>query len=303
MTTACDTRAPAAHRTGTTARGPEPAPAGTGPRAETRAAIRTAVGAAAGERRTPPGAVEKSLLILDILPGDGNAIGVSEVARRIGLPKTTVHRILGLLTELGLAEHRPAGYGLGRRIIDLVRETPCMRTTQLRDRLLPYLCDLYRLTDEAVHLGVLRDQGVLCLERLHGVRSAALPVRVGSILPAHGTAMGKVLLAFADDVLREEWLTTRLTAHTARTLTGGAALQRELELVRSRGFAVDRGEFRPQVMCLAAPVWGRGRTLAAAVSVSGPAHRLDPAETTRQLRHVAHAASRALASAPDGHAW
>ncbi|MFI9428969.1 IclR family transcriptional regulator [Streptomyces achromogenes] len=261
-----------------------------------RAMITTAIGSAPDG----PGAVEKSFLVLDHLPGDGNLIGVSELARRTGLSKTTVHRILGLLTGLGLADHPAGGYRLGRRIVDIVAQTPCVRTQALRDQLLPYLLDLYRLTDEAVHLGVLREQGVLCLERLHGHRSAPLPLRIGSILPPHATALGKALLAFTDEPLDTRGLAGDLPAVTSRTLATGTLLQTELDQVRGHGVAVDQGEFKPGVACVAVPLWGRGRALAGAVSVSGPAYRLDVERTARELRRVAYAASRALAATSGG---
>ncbi|WP_051054128.1 IclR family transcriptional regulator C-terminal domain-containing protein [Frankia sp. QA3] len=129
-----------------------------------------------------------------------------------------------------------------------------MRTMHLREHLLPHLLELHRLTDEAVHLGVLRDQGVLCVERLHGHRSAPLPVQVGGILPVHATALGKVLLAFADEALGDR--ADQLVRSTNRTILASRALDGELEDVRSLGFAVDRGEFRPNIGCLAAPVCG-----------------------------------------------
>ncbi|MFH9403898.1 IclR family transcriptional regulator [Streptomyces sp. NPDC017638] len=257
-----------------------------------RAVIATAVGAATDG----PGAVEKSFLVLEHLPGDGKVIGVSELARRTGLSKTTAHRILGLLTGLGLADHPAGGYRLGRRIVDIVAQTPCVRTQALRDQLLPYLLDLYRLTDEAVHLGVLREQGVLCLERLYGHRSAPLPLRIGSILPLHATALGKALLAFTDESLHSRGLAGDLPAVTSRTLATGTLLRTELDQVRGRGVAVDQCEFKQGVACVAVPLWGRGRTLAGAVSVCGPAHRLDVERTARELRRVAYEASRALAA-------
>ncbi|GLW72639.1 IclR family transcriptional regulator [Kitasatospora phosalacinea] len=273
------------------------------------ATVKSAVRAAAtaeGLGPEPHGAVAKSVLVLDTLPGDGNSIGLAEIARRTGLPKTTVHRILGILTGLGLAGRHPTGYRLGDHIPDLVKETPCVRTTELRERMLPYLLDLHRLTDEAVHFGVLRDQGVLCLERLHGHRSAPLPVRVGRVLPAHATALGKVLLAFTDESAHASTSAPapaqggvrahELAPFTARTLTRTTALARELATVRTRGIALDHGEFRPEVHCLAAPVWGPGRVLVGAVSTSWPANRLCVEEAGRHVRLVAHAASRALGS-------
>jgi IclR family KDG regulon transcriptional repressor len=243
------------------------------------------------------GAVARSVLILDVLPGDGNLVGVSEVARRTSLPKTTAHRLLGLLTDLGLAERHPAGFRLGRHVSDLVRATPCMQREGLRDQLLPFLLDLQRLTDEAVHLGVLRDQGVLCVERLFGHRTAPVPITAGAVLPAHGTALGKALLAFGERDSSELNRDGELTAYTSLTVITERALRRELETVRNGGFAHDRGEYIPGIGCVAAPLWGPGHTLVGALSVSAPAHRLDVTRTVNQLWRVATAASQSLLAA------
>ncbi|HXR71089.1 IclR family transcriptional regulator [Actinocrinis sp.] len=243
------------------------------------------------------GAVAKSVLILDVLPGDGDLVGVSEVARRTSLPKTTAHRLLGLLTDLGLAERHATGYRLGRHVSGLVRSTPCMQHDGLRDQLLPFLLDLQRLTDEAVHLGVLRDQGVLCVERLFGHRSAPVPIATGTVLPAHGTALGKVLLAFGERGSGELGREGELTAYTSLTIITRRALQRELETVRDAGFAHDRGEYIPGIGCVAAPLWGPGHTLVGALSVSAPARRLDPTTAVKQLWRIANAASQSLLAA------
>ncbi|MFC4044798.1 IclR family transcriptional regulator [Dactylosporangium siamense] len=229
-------------------------------------------------------AIERSYLVLGNLPADGGSIGVSEVARRTGLPKSTAFRILSLLTSLRLADRRDNGYRLGHRIIELAGQSGRPRASVLRDRLLPHLLDLFALTGHAVYLGVPHDEGVLCLEDLHGHQAVPLPVRLGRITPAHRTAMGRILLAFDPDV--------------PAGADAPAGLDADLDRLRAGGLAVDtgafRGAFRAGVDCVAAPVWAPGRRIAAALMVAGPAGRADVARVSRQVREAAAAASHTL---------
>ncbi|MEV7803680.1 IclR family transcriptional regulator C-terminal domain-containing protein [Microbispora sp. NPDC088329] len=239
----------------------------------------------AGAARGASGAVEKSYLILGALPAQG-WIGAAEVARRTGLPRSTVHRILGLLADLRLADRHLNGYRLGERMRDLAVQASGIRPSALRDRLLPYLLDLYRVTNHAVLLGVPGDGGVLCLERLHGHHGVHLPITVGSVTPPGSTAMGRVLLAFADGSL----------------MAGPDGLRQDLGRVRRTGIAVEVGGCRPGVTSLAVPVWGPGRRVAAAISVAGPAGGLDVSAVSGVLRRVGHAASQAVARWPEARA-
>ncbi|GAA2594823.1 IclR family transcriptional regulator [Dactylosporangium fulvum] len=234
----------------------------------------------------PPGltgfgrTVERSYLVLGNLPADGGSIGVSEVARRTGLPKSTAYRILTLLTGLRLADRCDNGYRLGHRIIELAGQSGRPRASVLRDRLLPHLLDLFTLTGHAVYLGVPYDAGVLCLEDLHGHQAVPLPVRLGRITPAHRTAMGRVLLAFDADV--------------PAGADAPGDLDTDLDRLRAGGIAVDTGTFRAGIDCVAAPVWAPGRRIAAAIMVAGPAGRVDIALVSRQVRQAAAGASRTL---------
>ncbi len=224
--------------------------------------------------------VEKSYLVLGALPVDGDWIGASEVARNTGLPKSTVHRLLGVLADLRLADRQAAGYRLGPRMLNLARQASGGRALALRDLLLPHLLDLFQATGLAVHLGVEHEHGVLCLEHLHGHRGLPLPIRTGSVLPRHTTAMGKVLAAHSDETGDE--LPARLRAELAR--------------IRRDGIAVNLGGPARNVTSLAIPVWDSARTVAAVIAVAGPSHTVDVQAASRQLRRAAHAAARELAA-------
>lgn len=118
-----------------------------------------------------------------------------------------------------------------------------------------------------MHLSVLDGAEVVCLERIGGSEATTVPSRVGGRMPAYSTAAGKAILAFGDPGAVEHVLAQGLRPRTARTLTRPNALRAELAAVRERGVAHDREESFRGICCVAAPLRGAGRAVAA-VSVS-----------------------------------
>ena len=237
------------------------------------------------------GAVEKATLLLDSFPPRGGVIGVSELARKCGFAKSTTHRILQILESLGMVEWLPDGYRLGYRVQELADLAADRRPSRFRDCVLPYLLDLYEETHLAIHLGVWSAGNVLIIENLYGRNSVCVPPYVGGRAPVHCTALGKVLLAYADELTQQRILARGLRAFTRDTITSPLRLERDLQTVRRDGIAVSWSEFLPGIVNVAAPVWGRGRTVSGAISVSGPEDRLDVAGASRHIRRIAHAAS------------
>jgi IclR family transcriptional regulator, KDG regulon repressor len=110
------------------------------------------------------GPLERALALVEAFSAVNDTVGVSELARRCGMPKSTAHRILGLLERSRLVRRVPAGYRLGCRLYDLVNSLHrCQH--KLRECLLPYLVDIYEATHATVHLWVLEDDAAICLER------------------------------------------------------------------------------------------------------------------------------------------
>ncbi|HXR71093.1 IclR family transcriptional regulator [Actinocrinis sp.] len=227
--------------------------------------------------------LEKAYFVLGALPADGNWISLSEVARITGLPKSTVHRLLGMLTNLRLADRHGSGYRLGPRMMSLVQHASGGYASALRDFLLPHLLDLFQSTGHAVHLCVEHMHGALCLEHLHGHSGTRLRLKSGSVLPKYSTAMGKMLAAHSDCAEGDEL---------------SADLQAELERIRREGIAVDLGGLGRGLTCVATPIWGPARTVVAVFAVTGPVHGLDVPAVSRQLRRTAHCAGRDLARSP-----
>jgi DNA-binding IclR family transcriptional regulator len=237
--------------------------------------------------RSQPGSsarnlVEKAYFVLGALPADGVWVGLSEVARMTGLPKSTVHRLLGMLTHLRLADRHGAGYRLGPRMMSLVQHASGGYASALRDFLLPHLLDLFQSTGHSVYLCVEHMHGALCLENLHGHTGVRLRVKSGSVLSKHTTAIGRVFTAHSD--------------FAADDLT--AALRGELERIRRDGIAVDVHGLCRGTTCVAAPIWGPTRTVVAVFAVTGPIHGLDVPAVSHQLRRAVHSAARDLARTP-----
>ncbi|MGN6218745.1 MAG: IclR family transcriptional regulator [Microbacterium sp.] len=248
---------------------------------------------AATRTRDDRASVDKALsLLVAFRAQTQTGVGVSELARRSGMSKSTAHRILGMLERNRAVERAGTAYRLGPVFAEIGARVDSPIHDALRDLLTPYLADLYQATHQTVHLAALHGTDVVYLNKLHGHRSVRSPSRIGGRIPAYCTAVGKVLLAH-DAGAMDATLAGPLSQWTARTIVDPELLARELETVRERGVAVDRGELLEDLHCIAGPVMGpRGRPVAA-FSVSCPAGA-DPTKYAVELRRLCYAASRAL---------
>jgi DNA-binding IclR family transcriptional regulator len=240
---------------------------------------------------SPLGAVEKADLVLGSFPPDRGCVGVTELARRCGLAKSTTHRVLQVLEAIGMVARLPGGYRLGHRLHELASIAGGGRPSQIRECVLPHLLDLYEQTHLTVHLGVWTDGEVLIADRLHGRAGQCVPPQVGTRVTARSSALGKVMLAYAAEPAR------RQAEPSPATQLSQARLEAELRTIRQQGIAFCPDGPLPGVVRVAAPVWGPRRSLIAAISVSGHRARFDASTVVRHVRHAASAASAAARSA------
>jgi DNA-binding IclR family transcriptional regulator len=252
--------------------------------------------AAAGAKA--PSVLWKAFDVLGAFSHRRRVLTLAEVARYSGLPKSTVHRVLAMLIEVGAVEQVPGGYQVGLRMFSLGVLPP---EAALREAALPHLEDLHRVTGHTLHLAILRGPDVVYLEKLlPRDGSVAMPSVIGDRLPATCTGVGKVLLAFGSDDERAAALGGPLKRRTARSLATPEALRRELDAIRERGYALDREEAAVGLACVAVPVlvgpgegWP-GRAVAA-ISVSYPASAASGQSLIAPLRDTAAAISRSPA--------
>lgn len=248
------------------------------------------------EPRRLDSSVSKALALLDALATAGSGVGVTELGRKVGVPKSTAFRLLSLLTEAGLVERRGTLYYLGRRLFELGSLVAEVKPRSLRDISLAYLEDLYEITHETVHLGVLDGTDVLYLEKIHGHHPAQSPSRVGGRVPAHCAALGKAMLAFSPEQTVRSVIAQGFRPSTPYTIVLEDLFLKTLAEIRTAGVAFDREEARLGLTCVAAPILD-ARGVAAAVSVSGSTLRFDPARFVEPVRHAALSISKEIADA------
>ncbi|UIJ63956.1 IclR family transcriptional regulator [Amycolatopsis acidiphila] len=216
------------------------------------------------EPSSPGSILSKAFDVLGAFGPELRVLTLTEIAHSSGLPKSTVHRLLGRLTALGVLEPHGAGFKVG---LPMRRLASAMPIESLRQSALPHLGALHHWSHRHVHLGALRGARVVFVERLmvpgHDLPSAA----PGTDLPAHATALGKVLLAHVPEEEVEAALAEPMAALAPNTIIDPADFAAELSRVRRSQVATARGESHRDVTCVAAPILIRGRAVGA-VSVS-----------------------------------
>jgi IclR family acetate operon transcriptional repressor len=244
--------------------------------------------------------VDRAASLLLALGDSAGEAGVTELARRLGLHKSTASRLLATLERRGLVEQdeETGKYRLGLVVIRLAERAE--RTLDLRGIAMPELERLARLTRETTGLGALEGDQLLTVAQADGPNLIAVGDWTGRSTPLHCVASGKVLLAALAE--REVLRVVRkgLAAYTERTITELEPLLEELARVRRRGYATAIGEFELGLNAIAAPVHDARGAVIAAVDIWGPAFRLTPRripELASQAREAAAAISVRLGGA------
>ena len=221
------------------------------------------------------GARAKSLgkvgLVLDSFTRKKPVMTVAELAAATGMPKTTVHRIVSSLRDIGMLDQdgRRQGYRLGLRLFHYGNSVLASLETSKRAH--PHVARLQQITGEVIHFHLFDGSQMVCVER-EEMASSTLTTLLTA--PIYCTGVGKAFLAFQEMALVKKVISEGLHRLTANTITTEAALLAELEKVRRLGYAVDNEENDIGVKCVGAPVSdARGRVFAA-VSVSAPVERM-----------------------------
>jgi len=252
--------------------------------------------AADGRPRDSRASVDKAVSVLKAFGKDAHlGVGVTELARRAQLSKSTTFRLLGMLERNGVVERAGSAYRLGRVMQELGAQASTPGQEIIRDQLTPYLADLYESTHMTVQLAMLSGPSVVYLNKLEGHQRLRTPSRIGGRMPAYCTGVGKAMLAHDSKALEETLLHPR-HAWTARTIVDESALRAEIDGVRLSGVAVDAGESLATLTCIAAAIVGRDGRAIAAMSISGDAATFQPSAYEHILRTVCFSATRAIAA-------
>ncbi|MGE5524653.1 MAG: IclR family transcriptional regulator [Rhodospirillaceae bacterium] len=238
--------------------------------------------------------ISRMMNLLDALSRHPNPVNLKQLATETSLHPSTAHRILGVMVENRLVDRiEPGTYRLGIRLLEL--GTLVKSRISVRQEALPYMQQLHQELGETVNLSVRRDDEVVYIERTAAGNSMMRVVQIiGARAPLHITAVGKVFLA-ADDPQNVAAYAQRsgLSRYTDNTYTDLESLQRDLDLVRQRGYAYDEEEAEKGVSCIGAGIYNDEGRLVAGLSVSAPSDRLNKSWAT-QVRQAADRISRAI---------
>ena len=221
----------------------------------------------------PIQSVDRAVTILEILARDG-AAGVTEVARELGVHKSTASRLLAALDRRELVSQDSARgrFRLGVGLVRLAAAAGVRLDLVQQSR--PVGQALAREVGETVNVAVLSGGEALYLDQVAGPAALSPHNWAGQRIPLHATSDGKVLLAYLTESELAGWLTTPPLRFTEHTITDPGELRRALEQVRERGYAITVGELEAGLTAVAAPVRNASGDVVASVSASGPSFRI-----------------------------
>jgi DNA-binding IclR family transcriptional regulator len=215
-------------------------------------------------------AVVRTLAILEALDSTRRGLNISEMSRKLGFPKSSVHVLMSTLEQLGYIQKDQGtnAYFLGLKAYAFGRGT--MNNLSLAEIALPHMRALVNELKLTSHLAVLdKDQGIY-IQKVESPSMICFDTYIGRRMDLHCTGVGKVILAYeSNDVLKRFFAKKSFIRYTKKTITSLRKLRQELNHVRELGYAIDDEEEEIEVRCVAVPVFNRAHKFTAALSVTG----------------------------------
>lgn len=195
--------------------------------------------------------VEKALAVLESFQGPGFILGVTEVARRSNLPKSTAHRLLTVLASRGYVERQGNRYTAGARLFELGNRVAHTQPRGVRAHAVPFMIDLVRATDATATLAVRSGGDVIIVEKLYGHRGVRTETQIGDRVASPQCALGRAILAFMPEEVSAEAV---LRWNVGDRGSSREALASELARIRAEGVAHERTLPAPQTISIAVPI-------------------------------------------------
>jgi DNA-binding IclR family transcriptional regulator len=235
--------------------------------------------------RVATSAVDRAFDLLTIAVDADGPLTLADAAAQARIPKPTAHRIMRTLVARGLlTQEEDRTYRVGSKLYGLAGKT--LAQMEYVREAQPGLRWLQSVTPETIHFAVLTGEQAVFVAKLESRTPYRMASTVGMSLAMHCTSIGKAILAFMPAERRAPYLAPeRLVRHTANTITKPAALEEELELIRTRGFSIDDAENEDNIRCTGAPVFDAQATVIGGIGVASTSF------------HLSHEAALALAPA------
>jgi len=221
--------------------------------------------------------VRRAITILEYLAKAQEPKELTAVSHDLAMNKSTVYRFLATLAEAGYVrqESDTGRYALGPRVAWLAARF--LETVDIRQLARPILEELGRESGETIHLAILDQDEVVYIDKIEGRQAVQMASRVGSRLPVHSTALGKVLLADLPESQWQRYISEiGLTPYTPNTIVAPEAFFEHLRQVQRQNYSIDNVENEEGVRCVAAPIRDHTRETIAALSISGSTITMTP---------------------------
>jgi len=249
-----------------------------------------------GRPEPPLQSLERALTVIEVFSGEHASLTLSEVAKLAAITPATARRILLTLERLGYVRSRGRRFALTARVLSL--GAGCLSAMTPVEVAQPLMRDLVLEIDEWCSMALLAPPDIVYVARVHSRHVLSIAGGVGSRLPAHATATGRVLLAaLAPEELEDVLGHWPLHAYTAHTVTDADRFRAEIELVREQGWAIVDQELELGLRGIAAPITGADGGVLAGLSVSATVARLDRAELLGRCLPPLRATAAAISSA------
>ena len=253
--------------------------------------------AISGAVKTRLSSVATAIRLLKAFSDSDREIGISALSKKLGVSKSTVHRVATTLVAEGLLEQNPENdrYRLGLALFSL--GTLVRRRMDISNEAKPFLSKLRETTKENIHLAVLQGSEVVYVYDMESSQAVRLKPHLGSTKPLFCSAEGLAILAFQPPSFVDRVLSGPLQPRTNNTMTDPAKIRARLEKIRADGYALEDEESEIGMRCVAAPIFDAEGHAVAAVGVAGPSQRLSThavANFAPQVRDAAASASMRL---------
>lgn len=244
------------------------------------------------------GTVGKALDVLDMVAAFGRPVRFSELLTASVYPKATLYRLIQTLVHQGMLsfDSDRQTYALGVRLVRLAHAA--WATSSLAPIARPYLDELAAETGETIHLAQLDNGQVLYVDKRNSAKPVEMFAQAGKVGPAYCTGVGKAMLAFLPDEALQRAI-DRQSFHrfTPHTLDTPETLRTELEAIRGRGYAFDREEHEPGIICCAVPILSRTGRVIGALSVTSTTARTSLSQLEAGADRIKDTAARIAAEA------
>ena len=237
--------------------------------------------------------VERALNVLSCFSSDTPELTMTQIAERVGIDKSTTHRLLATLEAKHFVQRDPVTgiYRPGNRLLQFA--FLALEKNGLREIALPFMQQLTETYRETTTLSVLDGEDMVYIAVQESPQRVTLAAKPGQRLPAFSTASGKVMIAYSPESLIRKIFQQNLPAYTSYTIRESEKMQHVLGLVKERGFAYAEQEYEEGINAVAAPILDRNSNPLAAIAVAGPAFRL-PVERMLEIGPAVARAAREI---------